>query len=324
MKRLLCFLLLSASASAQPGEVNLPNPEKLGDRKTYEAEGLSFQAPEGCIVIAADGADGQRAIVASRLVRVDAQDLKLGLQIEVFTDLDLATYRRIIEGVQGALGVATTTIDEATRDGRLAWRADLSARQGEPVTHVLALDAGDRIVVASWGPRDPVAREFGALLEESVKSLKLVPREPVVPSLEPTEEWAPVKSGLKMKAPAGWRKADRGEARALRNPRDRFENLAFGLMDGTVDAKAADWEALKSDRTAASSCVDARVEDWRGRKSFMCRSRVVHQGIAVSSETRLIEHRGRLLFVSMTSREDRFEERRKLLEAVLATLEFEE
>ncbi|MEK7469202.1 MAG: hypothetical protein AAB074_17650 [Planctomycetota bacterium] len=325
MKHSLAVLAFCASAAcAQPGEVNLPNPARLGDRRTYETEGLSFQAPEGCIILAADGADGQRAIAASRLVRVDGQDLKLGLQLEVFSDLDLATYRRIVEGLQGALGLTTTTVDEATRDGRLAWRADLSSRQGEPVTHVLVVDAGDRIIVVSWAPRDAVAREFSALLDESVRSLKVVPRVPIAASEEPTEEWAPANAGVKLKAPAGWRNADRGEARALRNPRDRFENLAFGLLEGTVQAKAADWEKLKLDRTAAASCVEGREETWRGRKSFVCRSRLAHQGIPVANETRLIEHRGRLVFVSMTSREDRFEDRRKLLDAVLGTLALEE
>ena len=244
--------------------------------------------------------------------------------MEVFADLDLPTYRRIVEGLQGALGLAVTTLDEATRDGRPAWRANLAGHQGEPATHVLAINAGDRIVVVSWAPRDAVAREFGALLDESVRSIKVEPRKPVATSEEPTDEWAPEKAGVKLKAPAGWRRTDLGEARALRNPLDRFENLAFGLMDGTVAQKAADWEKLKLDRLAASSCVDAGEETWRERKSFVCRSRVVHQGVAVTSETRLIQHRGRLVFVSMTAREDRFEERRKLLDSVLETLSLED
>lgn len=321
MNRALAALAICASAAAaQPGDVNLPNPTRLGDRKAYEAEGLSFQAPEGCIVMAADGAEGQRAIGASRLVRVEGQDLKLGLQLEIYRDIDLATYRRIVEGLQGALGLATTTVDEATRDGRAAWRADLSGRQGEPATRVVVIDAGDRIIVVSWAPRDAVAREFGALLEESVRSIKVEAREPPDPAEEPADEWAPENTGVKLKAPAGWKGADRGEARALRNPRDRFENLAFGLMAGTVAEKAAEWEKLKGDRAAAASCVESREETWRERKSFVCKSRVDYQGIPVVSETRLIEHRGRLVFVSMTSREDRFETRRKVLDAVLETL----
>lgn len=325
MKRALLALALQAAAFAQDPPGALHNPRELDDRKEYAAEGVSFQPPEGSVVVALDGGDGQRVISAARPVRIEGREEKLSMQVEVIGDLDLVTYRQVVEGLQGARGWAITTVDEATRDGRRAWRADLGGRQGDPVTHVVAIDAGDRIVVASWAPRDPVARAFGAMLEDAVRTLKVVPREPAAAGAdEPVEEWAPEKAGVALKTPAGWKSTDRGEVRALKNPRDRFENIAFGLMDGTAAEKAAAWELLKQDREAAKTCLDGKEEPWGSRKSFVCRSRLVHQGIAVVSETRLIEHRGRLLFVSMTARETAFEERRKLLDAVLGTVAFTE
>ncbi len=325
MKFLLAAIaLLAATARAQDTPGALHNPRELDDRKEYAAEGVSFQPPEGSVVVALDGGDGQRVISAARPVRLDGRDEKLSMQVEVIGDLDLVTYRQVVEGLQGARGWAITTVDEATRDGRRAWRADLGGRQGDPVTHVLAIDAGDRIVVASWAPRDSVARAFGAMLEDAVRTLRVVPREAPAGADEPAEEWAPDKAGVTLKSPAGWKPTDRGEVRALKNPRDRFENLAFGLMDGTAGEKAAAWESLKRDPEAAKTCLEAKEEPWGSRKSFVCRSRLVHQGIAVVSETRLIEHRGRLVFVSMTARETAFEERRKLLDAVLATVVFTE
>ncbi len=323
MKLALLLALLPAAALAQGTPGALLNPKELDDRKEYAAEGVSFEPVEGSVVVALDGGDGQRVISASRPVRIDGRDEKLALQVEVIGDLDLATYRQVVEGLQGARGWAITTVDEATRDGRKAWRADLGGRQGDPVTHILAIDAGDRTVVASWAPRDVVAAAFAALIEDSVRSLRVVPREPDASAEELTAEWAPEKAGVTLRAP-GWKSTDRGEVRALRNPRDRFENIAFGLMDGTAAEKAAEWARLKADKEAGKSCVDASEEPWGGRKSFVCRSRLVHQGIAVVSETRLIEHRGRLVFVSMTSREKCFEERRKLLDAVLASIVFAE
>ncbi|MCE9581184.1 MAG: hypothetical protein K8T20_01575, partial [Planctomycetes bacterium] len=297
MKAAALLLALAAAASAQPSSADLANPTKLGDRKEYAPEGISIQPPEGCVTMSSDGPDGQRVIMASRVVRAGGQDEPMGIQVEVIGDLDLTTYRRIMEGLQGARGLAAVTVDNANRNGHSAWRADLTARQGEAPTHLVAIDAGDRLVVVSWAPREATAREFGALLEEAVNSVKVEFREPAATADLPPETWSPEKSGVTLKSPSGWKATDRGEARALKNPRDRFENLAFGLMDGTAREKADQWEALRRDRTASSTCVEAKEETYLGRKSFVCVSRLVHQGVAVLSETRLVEHRGRLVFV---------------------------
>lgn len=324
MKTLLFLFLLAAASAAQPTSADLANPTRLGEKKEFSAEGISFQPPEGCVATASDGPDGQRVVAASRIVSVDGRDEPLGLQFEVIGDLDLLTYRRMLEGFQKARGLPLVAVDDATRDGRKAWRVNLPGKPGEPVTRVMAVDAGDRIVVATWSPRDAVAREFGKLFDEAVASLRIEVRDPPAGADDPAEDWAPKGSGVTLKVPAGWKGTERGTVKALRNPRDRFENVAFGLMDGTVDQKAAEWEELKKDRFAAGSCVEARVETFLKRRSFVCRSRVEHQGIPVVSETRLVEHRGKLFFLSMTSREERFEERRKVLDAVLATLQLED
>lgn len=323
MRALAAAALCASAALAQGVPGALDNPRELDDRKEYAAEGVSFEPVEGSVVVALDGADGQRVISATRAVKLDGRDERVSVQVEVIGDLDLATYRRIVEGLQGARGLAVTTVDEATRDGRRAWRADLAGARGDPATHLVAIDAGDRIVVAAWAPRDAVAAAFGPLIEESVRSLRVVPRQPDPAADDPAEEWAPGKSGVTLKVPRGWKRTERGEACALRNPRDRFENLAFGLLDGTAAQKAAEWERLRKDREGAKSCLEGREETWSGRASFVCRSRLVHQGIPVVSETRLVEHRGRLVFVSLTAREDRFDDRRAVLDAVLATLALE-
>ena len=323
MRTLALLFLLAGAAGAQLSGSDLANPSKLGDEKDFAFEGVSFRAPEGSVVVASDAPDGQRVITASRIVRFDNRDEVLGMQIEVIRDLDLATYRRIVEGAQAARLLESKTISEERVEGRPAWRVDLPGGTGDPVGHLLAIDAGDRIIVATWSPPPAVAAALGPLLEESVRTLKVVVREPSPVATEPTAAWAPEGEGIALKLPDGWTVTDRDGVRALRNPSDRFENIAVGTFAGTAAGKAAEWDRLRRDRLAGPGCLEGAEDTFLSRKSFFCRSRLVHQGIEIVSATRLVEHRGRLFFVSVTERADRWEQRSKILEAILATVALE-
>jgi hypothetical protein len=323
MRTLAAALLAASAALAQAPPPILANPSGLGAKKEFPEEGVTLRPVEGALAVASDGPDGQRVINTSRAVRIGGREEPLDLQVEVIRDLDFDIWRSIAERAQKARGFEAVTRDEAVRYGCPAWRAELPGPSGQPAVQILALDAGDRVVVVSWAAREAVAREYGALLEECAASVTPERRERAPAPRAPAIEWKPEKAGASLRYPEGWKGSERGEARALRNPTDRFENLAWGLMDGTIEARKAEWAKLKASRATAGSCLDSREETILGRKSFVFRSRLEHQGIAVLSETRLIEHRGRLVFVSMTAREDRWKAAERLLEEILGTLSLE-
>ncbi|MBI2919899.1 MAG: hypothetical protein HYY18_02310 [Planctomycetes bacterium] len=324
MRAAAILLAAAASALAQSGgDPRLPNPSRLGDEKAFEAQGLRFRPPEGCVTVEAEGPEGQRVITASRAVRVEGRDLPLGLEIEVFRDVDFLTYRRIVEGAQGALGLPPIPAARERKEGPPSWRVELPARDGT-ATHLLVFDGGDRVVSIHWRAEGAAGREFGALLAESADSLVVERRDPAPASSEPAVTWNRPGRGVELKYPEGWKEDDRDTLLVLANPTDRFETLAFGTLSGTVDQKEAEWEQARKDPASAARCLDSGRGTFAGRDSFAFTSRLDHQGIEVRSCTRLVAHRGQLVFVAFTARADRWEERKSLLEEVLATLRLED
>ncbi|NUN49575.1 MAG: hypothetical protein HUU15_12175 [Candidatus Brocadiae bacterium] len=320
MKPLALLLLGALPASAQLGGSNLPNPTRLTDRKEFRDEGVSLQPPEGCVALASAGPDGQTVISVTRVVRVDGRDEPMGLQIEVIADLDFATYRRIAEAGQGAAGGTCETVDEAVRGGSPSWRADLRL-PGQRTVSLLALDAGDRVVAVTWGPSAPVARECGRILADAVATLRVERRERVPAPVEPSVAWKD--HGVALKHPDRWTPTAQPAALILRNPGDRFEYLAFGVMEGTVEATGKEWEAAKK-RRGGPECLDGGEETFLGRPSFVFRCVLVHQGIEMVNETRVVKHRGKLFFAAFTARRELWEARREILDSMLATVALED
>lgn len=324
MRTAALLLATAASALAQSGgDPRLPNPARLGDAKAYEAQGLTFRPPEGCVTLEAEGPEGQRVITASRAVRVEGADFPLGLEIEVFRDVDFLTYRRIVEAAQGAIGLPPIPVARGGKEGPPAWRVDLPSPDGT-ATHLLAFDGGDRVVSVHWRAEGPAGREFGALLAESAESLVVERRDPAPASSEPAVTWNRAGRGVELKYPEGWKENDRDTVLVLANPTDRFETLAFGALEGTIDQKEAEWERARKDPASAARCLDSARDTFAGRDSFVFSSRLDHQGIEVRNCTRLVSHRGRLVFVAFTARADRWEERKAVFEAVLETLRLQE
>jgi hypothetical protein len=316
--RAALLLTLASVASAQIRGADAPNPEKLGQAQEFKDEGIVFRPIEGSLAVASDGAEGQRVIGASRMVTVDGREAPLGVLIEVFRDLDFGTWVRMAEGAAKAAGRPPELKDLARRHDLPAWRADLPQRDG-PSLRVLALDAGDRVVVVQWTHAAEIDKAFGILLAECAESVKPEARERKAPPAEPTVEWS-ADGGPTLKHPDGWTVRDSGRIRSLLNPGDRFEVLSFGTVDKSLERVREEWEALLKAKGASAKPIEGSEVPFGEHAGFACRSMLVRQGIEVVAATRFVRTGDTCFFVLMTARADRWEERRAVMDAIFGTI----
>jgi hypothetical protein len=145
-------------------------------------------------------------------------------------------------------------------------------------------------------------------------------RERKPPPVEPTLEWARG-GGPSLKYPDGWKVHDAGGIRTLQNPGDRFEVLSFGPVDKTLDQVRQEWAALKKAKGAAAKPLEGDEAPFGHHPGFFCRSLLVRQGIEVVAATRFVRTGDRCFFVLMTTRADRWDERRSVMDAVFETIQ---
>lgn len=315
-------LVLALPSLAQVSGADLANPAKLGEPSEFKEAGVTFRSPEGSLAIASEGREGQTVLTSSRIVKADGREMPLGFVIEVFLDVDFETYLLMVAADQGARGLPPIVVSRERSHGREAWRADLPSRAA-PITRILVVDGVDRVVSMRWSLPAELETAYGAMLADAAASLQVEAREPAAVPTEPTVEWARKDERVSLKHPDGWRVLDTDSFRTLVNPRDRFETLAFGHIPRSLADVRAEWEALLK-KPGAARLHEGRDQRFGARDGFVARSSMTKLGVEIVAETRFIEREGKCFFLVLSTRASRRDDRRAILDAVAATLRFDD